>query len=251
MKFYKKSGEDTICTLCQHYCKIKEGHSGICGVNKNVGSEIACLVYGYPASLAVDPIEKKPLYHFLPGSKIFSLGTVGCNFHCSFCQNWQLSQETDIDTSTYYSPQEIVELAIANGCPSIAYTYNEPTVFYPYARNIAIEAKKQGIKSVFVSNGFQSSEVIEDMAGIYRVNLGTGKGYSVLEVVKAVEAASGRTVKYEVSDRRPGDVAACYADPAHAKEFLGWEAERDLDCMCRDGWNWQSKNPDGYSNVSS
>ncbi|MCO4846307.1 MAG: radical SAM protein, partial [Sulfurovum sp.] len=93
MDFYKPYKEDRLsCTLCQHYCKIKEGNTGICGVNKNVGGKIECLVYGYPSAINVDPIEKKPLYHFLPGSKVFSLGTVGCNFRCSFCQNWEISQ---------------------------------------------------------------------------------------------------------------------------------------------------------------
>lgn len=155
-----------VCTLCQHYCKIKEGNTGICGVNKNVGQKIECLVYGYPSVMNIDRIEKKPLYHFLPGSKIFSIGTVGCNFRCSFCQNWGISQEHNVDKSRYYSPEEIVKLAIRYECPSIAYTYNEPTIFYPYARDIVLEAKKHGLKSVYVSNGYESDEVIEDMEGI-------------------------------------------------------------------------------------
>lgn len=166
-KFYKKYKEDRlICTLCQHYCKIKEGKVGICGVNKNIGDSIECLVYGYPSAMNIDPIEKKPLYHFLPSSKSFSIGTVGCNFHCPFCQNWSISQTHNIDKSNYYSPQLIVKLAKENECESISYTYNEPTIFYPYARDIALEAQKFGIKNVFVSNGFESSEVINDMRGI-------------------------------------------------------------------------------------
>ena len=155
-----------MCTLCQHYCKIKEGKTGICGVNKNVGDKIECLVYGYPSALNVDPIEKKPLYHFLPGSKSLSLGTVGCNFHCSFCQNWTISQTANIDKSQYFSPEQIVELAIDHECESISYTYNEPTIFYPYARDIALEAKKRGLKNVYVSNGYESHEVIDDMKDV-------------------------------------------------------------------------------------
>lgn len=167
MKFYKPYKENRVeCLLCQHHCKIKEGQTGICGVNKNVGDKIECLVYGYPSALNIDPIEKKPLYHFLPGSKAFSFGTVGCNFHCPFCQNWSISQTHNIDKSRYFSPELIVQLAIEHDCQSIAYTYNEPTIFYPYARDIAIEAQKYGLKNVFVSNGFESSEVIEDMKGI-------------------------------------------------------------------------------------
>jgi len=166
MKFYKELDERLQCTLCQHYCKLKVSQVGICGVNKNIGDKVECLVYGYPCALNIDPIEKKPLYHFLPGSKILSLGTVGCNFHCNFCQNWGISQEKKIDKSTFYSVEKIVELAREHQTPSIAFTYNEPTIFYPYARDIAIEAKKYGIKSVYVSNGYESAEVIEDMEGV-------------------------------------------------------------------------------------
>lgn len=166
-RFYKPYDEERmICALCRHYCKIKTGKTGICGVNKNVGGKIECLVYGYPSALAIDPIEKKPLYHFLPNSKSFSLGTVGCNFHCPFCQNWSISQTSDIDKSHYFAPEDIVALAREHHCASIAYTYNEPTIFYPYARDIALEAQKYGIKNVFVSDGYESPEVIEDMAGL-------------------------------------------------------------------------------------
>jgi pyruvate formate lyase activating enzyme len=166
MQYFSSKGERLICQLCAHYCQLKPEQVGLCGVNKNTGKAIENLVYGYPVALHVDPIEKKPLYHFLPGSRSFSLGTVGCNFHCSFCQNWRISQEHEIDTQRYFSPKDIVALALENASQSIAYTYNEPTIFYPYAKDIATEAKKVGIKNVFVSNGFESSEVIEDMSGL-------------------------------------------------------------------------------------
>ncbi len=166
MKYYKNTENRAICLLCQHYCKLKEGQTGICGVNKNISGVIENLVYGYPAAINVDPIEKKPLYHVLPGSKSFSLGTVGCNFHCPFCQNWGISQEKHIKKDHYYSAKKIVALAQEHHCKSIAYTYNEPTIFYPYAKDIALGAKKVGIKNVFVSNGFESSEVIDDMKDI-------------------------------------------------------------------------------------
>ncbi len=167
MEYYKEYKEGKlICTLCQHYCKIKEGNTGICGVNKNIGEKIECLVYGYPLAINIDRIEKKPLFHFMPGAKIFSLGTVGCNFRCSFCQNWGISQEHEVDKSHYYAPKEIVGLALQHQCPAIAYTYNEPTIFYPYAYDIAMEAKAHGLKNVYVSNGYESTEMIEDMEGI-------------------------------------------------------------------------------------
>lgn len=163
----KKEGSDAIiCQLCQHYCTLKPGKTGICGVNTNEAGKLKNLVYGHPSALHVDPIEKKPLYHVLPATKSFSLGTVGCNFKCSFCQNWQLSQNHDVDTSEEISPEDIVKLAQRYDCATIAYTYNEPTIFWPYAKDIAIAAKKEGIRSIFVSNGLESAEVVDDMKGL-------------------------------------------------------------------------------------
>ncbi len=165
MKYYKELGENRIeCILCRHYCKLKEGQTGVCGVNKNENGKLKNLVYGHPGALNVDPIEKKPLFHFLPGTLALSFGTVGCNFQCPFCQNWSLSQTKNIDEKNYISPAQMVELAKKYGCNTIAYTYNEPTIFYPYAKDIGVLAKEESIKSVFVSNGFESPEVIKDMA---------------------------------------------------------------------------------------
>jgi len=166
MKYYKEESDSLVCLLCSYYCKLKEGQVGICGVNKNVGHKVECLVYGYISALNADPIEKKPLYHFLPDTKVLSLGTVGCNFKCPFCQNYGISQEKKIDKSRYLSAKDVVNLALRNNCKSIAYTYNEPTIFYPYAKDIALEAKKYGLKNVYVSNGFESKEVIDDMKGV-------------------------------------------------------------------------------------
>ena len=167
MEYFKVIDDRTImCMLCNHHCKIKEGKTGMCGVNANKQNQLETLVYGHPASIAVDPIEKKPIYHMLPASKALSFGTVGCNFRCPFCQNWEISQEREIDESRYVSPQEIVEVALDNGCESIAYTYNEPTIFYPYARDVALKAHEKGLKNIYVSNGFESTEVIDDMPGI-------------------------------------------------------------------------------------
>lgn len=167
MKFYKTYNEKKQqCLLCNHYCILKEGQTGMCGVNKNVDGKVECLVYGYPAVVHVDPVEKKPLFQFLPNTKILSIGSVGCNFACPFCQNHGISQEHNINKSQYLSPEDIVNIAIAKGCESIAYTYNEPTIFYPYARDISILAHERGLKTVYVSNGYESDEVIKDMPGI-------------------------------------------------------------------------------------
>jgi len=163
--FYRKEGDKIVCLLCRHYCKLKDGQVGICGVNKNEGGKLVNLVYGKVSAINIDPIEKKPLYHFLPGSTSLSIGTVGCNFKCPFCQNWQISQSKDIGSSYEVTPQQLVDLALQNGCKSISYTYNEPTIFYPFARDVAMLAHKSGLKNVFVSNGFETPEIIEDMKG--------------------------------------------------------------------------------------
>ena len=164
MQFFTPHNDKIICNLCKHYCKLRDYQVGFCGVNRNKDGKLENLVYGYPSALHIDPIEKKPLFHFLPRSTIFSIGTVGCNFRCPFCQNHGISQSKQIDKAKYYTPEEIVSIAKIRGCKSIAFTYNEPTIFYPYARDICIVAKEQGIKTVFVSNGCESSEMIEDMS---------------------------------------------------------------------------------------
>ena len=164
--FYRVKGDKIVCTLCRHYCQLKDGQVGVCGVNKNSGGKLETLVYGKVSALNVDPIEKKPLYHFLPGSTALSIGTVGCNFKCPFCQNWQISQSKEFDKSYNLTPQEIVDLALKYKSKTIAYTYNEPTIFYPFAKDVALLAKKKGLKNIFVSNGFETPEVIEDMVGV-------------------------------------------------------------------------------------
>jgi len=165
MKYYKKvEGKERItCLLCRHYCQMKEGQVGICGVNKNVDGELKTLVYGHPIAMNVDPVEKKPLYHLLSGTTALSFGTVGCNFKCPFCQNWDISQETHVNEKIEVNPEKMVELALEQGASSIAYTYNEPTIFYPYAKDIGVIAKEKGLKNIFVSNGFETPEIIEDM----------------------------------------------------------------------------------------
>jgi len=166
MNYFKKEGSRLVCLLCAHYCHLKEGQVGICGVNKHVDGTIKNLVYGYPVAMHVDPVEKKPLYHFLPDTRAFSLGTIGCNFKCPFCQNWSISQEKTLHVKEFFEPKQLALMALKYECASIAYTYNEPTIFYPYAKDIALLAHEKGIKNIFVTNGFESSEVIDDMVGI-------------------------------------------------------------------------------------
>ena len=164
MKYYRyKDDKSIICLLCKHYCTLKEGKAGICGVNYNIDSQLLNKTYAHPSAINIDPIEKKPLYHFLPSSSSLSIGTVGCNFRCPFCQNYSISQTSDVNESITYMPEDIVALALEHQTQSISYTYNEPTIWYPYAKDIGVLAKEKGIKNVFVSSGFESNEVLGDM----------------------------------------------------------------------------------------
>ena len=157
MLYEKLEGNRVRCNLCAHRCLIKEGKRGICLVRENRDGTLYTLVYGKTISAAVDPIEKKPLYHFLPGSTAFSIATAGCNFHCLFCQNADISQAPRERADWEHwardlSPEQVVRLARQEGSQSIAYTYTEPTIFFEYAYDCARLATPEGIKNVFVSN---------------------------------------------------------------------------------------------------
>lgn len=161
----KLENKKVRCRLCNHYCLISEDGFGICGVRKNIKGSLYSLVWGLPVALNIDPIEKKPLFHFLPGSKSFSIATIGCNLRCKFCQNWQLSQArfqegAFLREEDLILPEKIVEEALRCGCKSISYTYTEPTVFFEYALDIAREAKKEGLFNNFVTNGYMSKECL-------------------------------------------------------------------------------------------
>ena len=152
------------CLLCAHGCMIQDGGRGKCGARVNVRGELKSLVYGRPITTHTDPIEKKPLYHFLPGSAAFSIATGGCPLACKFCQNWQISQSRPEDYSTpFVPPSDIVGSAAANKAPVIAFTYNEPTVFAEYLIDIANEGKKKGLRSVIISCGFMREEPLKEM----------------------------------------------------------------------------------------
>ncbi|MGC8615796.1 MAG: AmmeMemoRadiSam system radical SAM enzyme [Desulfurella sp.] len=167
---YKHLNEKKVrCDLCAHRCIIEEDKSGICKVRKNINGKLYSLVYEKVIAQAVDPIEKKPLYHFLPGSKSYSIATVGCNFTCLNCQNYEISQYMyyhDEPAGKYYSVDNVVSDAIFFECNSIAYTYTEPTIFFEYAIDIAKIAKSKGLKNVFVTNGFFTKQAIDKMSGL-------------------------------------------------------------------------------------
>lgn len=163
---YKKLPEKRVaCMTCNHYCVIPQNETGKCWIRKNKDGELYLLVYGKALWVNIDPIEKKPLYHFFPGTDIFSFWTAGCNFTCKFCQNWQMSQAKQfpeiINEGESWSPKKIVDYCLENKIWSIAYTYNEPTVFFEYAYDTMKLAKKHNIKNVRVTNGFMSKECLE------------------------------------------------------------------------------------------
>ena len=151
------------CYLCAHHCRIANQKFGFCGVRQNMDGVLYTYAYGKVVASHIDPIEKKPLYHFLPGSFSFSVATIGCNFHCGFCQNWQISQATFRDgnfAGEELSPQDIVKEALKNKCKSISYTYTEPTIFFEYAFETAKLAKDAGLYNNFVTNGYMTKECL-------------------------------------------------------------------------------------------
>ncbi len=178
---WKKINENSIkCLACKHYCQIVKGKTGICGVRANIDNKLFLLVKNRPSAIAIDPIEKKPLYHFKPGSKVYSIGTLGCNLRCVWCQNWELSQTVkefslfDAKKAAYFvyknsielTPEQAVKEAIESNSQGIAYTYNEPTIFAEYAKEIAELAKKEGLFNVFVSSGYESDETLRFLNGL-------------------------------------------------------------------------------------
>ncbi|MFB3894875.1 MAG: AmmeMemoRadiSam system radical SAM enzyme [bacterium] len=151
------------CQLCPHNCIIAPGKVGICGIRKNIDNKLYALMYGRASSVAIDPIEKKPIYHFYPGSQILSMGTYGCNFHCPWCQNWSISQEYDGATHTI-SPFDAVNLGGQKGSIGIAYTYNEPLIWFEYVYDTAKLAKEKGLVNVLVTNGYINAEPFKKLA---------------------------------------------------------------------------------------
>ena len=193
--FYEaRADRSVLCTLCPHDCHIHDGGRGVCAVRFNRGGRLYTLVYDKIISREIDPVEKKPLFHFLPGSRTYSIATVGCNLRCSFCQNWQISQWPkehlpknvesggapkpaepvcpqleavgDSVVGEHVTPQQVVDGALATGCKSIAYTYTEPTVFYELAYDTAVLARTKGLKNIFVTNGFTGKEALRKLATV-------------------------------------------------------------------------------------
>lgn len=162
--FYEKLAAGKVhCYLCPHNCNITPGKTGICRVRKNIEGKLYSINYAKVSSIAIDPIEKKPLYHFYPGSMILSVGSFGCNFRCKFCQNWQIAQQTDVFTRNI-KPSELIDIAKnQKDNIGIAYTYNEPTIWYEYIFECMKLAKAKGLKNVLVTNGYIQEEPLEKL----------------------------------------------------------------------------------------
>jgi pyruvate formate lyase activating enzyme len=203
--FWEKADSDRVrCNLCRFRCLIAAGHRGFCGVRENRGGTLFSLVYGRSVAENVDPIEKKPFFHYLPGSKSYSIATVGCNLRCAHCQNADISQwplEHPGIPGRDLPPAEVVRNALQSGCRSIAYTYTEPTIFFEYAYDTAVLAREAGLGNVFVSNGYITPEALAHIAPYLDAANIDLKGFSE-EFYRKITAASLAGVLETLKDYR-------------------------------------------------
>jgi pyruvate formate lyase activating enzyme len=163
---FKRNNGKLECLICPHYCKLSKGKTGICGVRKNTGEKIELLTYGVISGYSLDPVEKKPLYHFFPGKNILSIGSYGCNMRCDFCQNFHISQNIPENLRSETMPAEIVKSArSATNNIGIAFTYNEPLIWFEFMRDTAIIARNEGLFTVMVSNGYVNSDILNEIIG--------------------------------------------------------------------------------------
>ena len=166
--YEKKDGLSVHCYLCNQHCKIKDSEFGFCGVRQNREGKLYTHAYGEAVAANIDPVEKKPVYHFFPGSRTFSIAASGCNFHCGFCQNWEISQvfiRKEGELNKYrLLPEDAVDYAIKQHCKSISYTYTEPTIFFEYALDTARPAKEQGLYNIMVTNGYMTTDALRMIA---------------------------------------------------------------------------------------
>ena len=164
--FYKRIDDKTVqCELCPRGCTLSEGQRSFCRAREPKDGKLRTLVYGEVCSAHIDPIEKKPLFHFLPASRAFSIATAGCNFRCKYCQNWQISQFTPEEVYNFQlSPQDVVNEALKSNCPTIAYTYTEPSIFYEYMLDTAKLAKNRGVRNIYHSNGSLMAKPVEELS---------------------------------------------------------------------------------------
>jgi len=179
-RYYTKlPGNKVGCDLCPNYCIINEGKRGLCRVRENQKGRLYTLVYGRLCSMNIDPVEKKPLYHFLPGKQALSVATAGCNVQCKFCQNWTIAQVSPEEINArYYSPENLIKIAKQYDTPIIAFTYSEPVIFYEYMLAVAKIAQQEGIKTVMISNGYINEAPLKELCKYITAIKVDFKGYS-------------------------------------------------------------------------
>ena len=166
LPLFKRNNDKLECLLCPHYCKLTFGKTGICGVRKNTGEKIELITYGVVSGYSLDPVEKKPLYHYFPGQNILSIGSFGCNMRCDFCQNFHISQEIPESLMPEVTINKIIKDALkAEKNIGVSFTYNEPIIWFEFMKDIAESAKKEGLHTVMVSNGFVNSEPLKEIIG--------------------------------------------------------------------------------------
>ncbi len=235
-EFWKPEGEGVRCLLCPRLCLIPEGKTGFCRARKNEGGRLYTLIYGAVTAANPDPIEKKPLHHFWPGSLVFSLSSVGCNFKCDFCQNWELSQCRPGEVyARELPPEEAVEGAKETGCSGIAFTYNEPSIWWEYCYEVSREAKKEDLYTVMVTNGYLNLPAWEKLspyldAANVDVKAFTDRFYrrfpgvpSLKPVLESCEWLARRGKHLEITYLLiPGE----NDDPGEIREFCRWVREK-------------------------
>jgi pyruvate formate lyase activating enzyme len=198
-------GDKIRCGLCPHNCLIAEGHRGWCGVRENVRGILQALTYGLVSSLAVDPIEKKPVFHYRPGSRVLSLGSVGCSMRCGHCQNWQISRSTPEDGSTrlgVMTPEALVEVAEEERCPGIAFTYNEPVIMAEFVHDASLVAHEHGLFTIMVTNGYITQaglDFLGEAIDVWRVDV---KGFSDEAVRKLCHVRHGGIVRERATEAK-------------------------------------------------
>uniref|UniRef100_A0A7V3YL29 AmmeMemoRadiSam system radical SAM enzyme n=1 Tax=Candidatus Caldatribacterium californiense TaxID=1454726 RepID=A0A7V3YL29_9BACT len=162
--FQKGEAREVQCGLCPHHCRLDEGKTGVCRVRKNIGGTLYALTYGKVTSIALDPVEKKPLYHFYPGRDILSVGSVGCNFRCPFCQNWHISQMGPEEYPLHdVTPEALLHLAEEKASLGISFTYNEPFIWWEFVYDVAVLFRDRGLKNVLVTNGYVEREPLREL----------------------------------------------------------------------------------------
>jgi pyruvate formate lyase activating enzyme len=172
---WESEGDRVACLLCPHACKIAEGRDGVCGVRRNVDGRLMALTYAKVSSIAADPIEKKPVFHYFPGTQALSLGSVGCTMRCGHCQNWQISRGAPADADLHdLAPEAVPDMAVKYGCLGVAFTYNEPVIWIEYVRDVATLCRERGLYTVMVTNGYITPEgldAIGELIDVWRVDV--------------------------------------------------------------------------------